>query len=359
MQTKTDAAPGGPVMEAPTPHERPLNGRVAPSRLRPGRHGLPSDQVVDIQRQRILRAMAEVTSERGFAAATVESVIARAKVSRRTFYQLFADRHDCFLAVFDETVKRVAVGVCAAYRAPGPWVERVRDGLLELLLFLDREPLLAKICVVGSMAGDTAMLAHRGKVIRALTQVADEGRCLVRRREPPSPLTAEGIVGGVFSIVHARLHEGECGPLRDLLGPLMAVIVLPYLGPAAAYRELARPAPEIVSDPVRSPDPNGHMSDLLGELGTRMTYRTVRVLEVIGDQPGLSNREAARAAGVTDQGQISRLLARLRSAGLVANHRPGNRRGLSNAWRLTLKGEEIQRAIGVAAPDHADRRATR
>jgi AcrR family transcriptional regulator len=359
MQTKKHVAPVGPVMEPATPHERPVNGRVAPSRLRPGRHGLPPDHVVDIQRQRVLRAMAEVISEQGFAAATVESVIGRAKVSRRTFYQLFADRHACFLAVFEETVKRAAVGVAAAYRAPGPWVKRVRAGLLELLVFLDREPQLAKICVVRSMAGDAAMLAHRAKVIRVLTQVADEGRFLVRRRPPPSPLTAEGIVGAVFSIIHARLHEGECGPLRDLLGPLMGVIVLPYLGPAAACRELARPAPEIVVDPARSPDPDGRVGDLLDHLGTRMTYRTVRVLDAIAEQPGLSNREAAYAAGVKDQGQISRLLARLCSAGLVANHQPCNRRGLSNAWGLTLKGEEIQRAVGVGAPDHADGRATR
>src|SRR6185312_8134249 len=92
--------------------------------------------------------------------------------------------------------------------------------------------------------------------------VVDEGRALTgrgkaRAGEELPPLTAEGIVGGVLSILHTRLlaspssltkpfgkRKEDQESLQDLAGPLMSMIVSPYLGPAAARRELARPAPK-------------------------------------------------------------------------------------------------------------------
>jgi DNA-binding MarR family transcriptional regulator len=81
----------------------------------------------------------------------------------------------------------------------------------------------------------------------------------------------------------------------------------------------------------------------------RLTYRTVRVLLAIGDLvahgSGPSNRRVAEVAGVADQGQISKLLARLEHLGLIANTGAGPARGEPNVWRLTQKGQEIERTI--------------
>jgi DNA-binding MarR family transcriptional regulator len=116
------------------------------------------------------------------------------------------------------------------------------------------------------------------------------------------------------------------------------MIVLPYLGPAAARKELARPAPKPprVSRAERNP---------LGELDMRLTYRTVRVLMAIAAQPGSSNRVVADTAEVTDQGQMSKLLARLHDIGLIENTGGGPAKGEPNAWTLTDKGWQIQEAI--------------
>jgi chromosome segregation and condensation protein ScpB len=76
----------------------------------------------------------------------------------------------------------------------------------------------------------------------------------------------------------------------------------------------------------------------------RVTYRTMRVLTVIATQPGLCNSEVGERAGVKDQGQISKLLARLARLGLVENTRRGQAKGLPNAWRLTPRGEQLERA---------------
>jgi DNA-binding MarR family transcriptional regulator len=125
----------------------------------------------------------------------------------------------------------------------------------------------------------------------------------------------------------------------ELLGPLMNMIVLPYQGVAAANRELARPAPKGRTRPRRP------TRDPLKDLDMRLTYRTVRVLIAIATDPGASNRQVGEAAGIADQGQISKLLARLTSLGLIENTGAGRSRGEANAWQLTLKGQDVERTI--------------
>jgi DNA-binding MarR family transcriptional regulator len=78
----------------------------------------------------------------------------------------------------------------------------------------------------------------------------------------------------------------------------------------------------------------------------RITYRTLRVLSAIASQPGASNRQAGESAGITDQGQISKLLHRLEKLGLLLNAGADQAKGMPNAWMLTEKGAEIERAIG-------------
>jgi DNA-binding MarR family transcriptional regulator len=87
----------------------------------------------------------------------------------------------------------------------------------------------------------------------------------------------------------------------------------------------------------------------LRELDVRLTYRTGRVLTAVaelgGRGSGPSNREIADAAGISDEGQISKLLKRLEGLGLIENHGPGHPSGMPNAWQLTAKGTELQRTM--------------
>src|SRR4029077_4855155 len=130
-------------------------------------------------------------------------------------------------------------------------------------------------------------------------------------------------------------------PLTGLLGELMSAIVLPYLGASSAQKELRRAAPPLkkIKKSLRG--------DPLEGLDMRITYRTVRVLIVIGSGPGASNREIAAEAGISDQGQVSKLLTRLESLGLVRNDGVGHAKGAPNAWVLTPRGLDVERAIRV------------
>jgi hypothetical protein len=77
----------------------------------------------------------------------------------------------------------------------------------------------------------------------------------------------------------------------------------------------------------------------------RPTYRTVTVLAASAARPGASNREVGLAAGVEDQGQISKLLARLGRLGLIENTGEGHLHGAPNAWWLTDRGHEVEASI--------------
>ncbi len=316
-------------------------------RLRDGRDGasFARDQVDGIQRARVLVALCEVVAERGAGGTTVAHIVARAGVSRRTFYELFADREECFLAAFDQAVERVAARVVSAFAGEGRWRERVRKALVAGLGFLDEEPELGALCVVHALGAGPRALERRAEVVRVLVDAVDEGGREAPRGRAPARLTAEGVVGAILAVLHTRLSEGRRESLRSLVGPLMGMIVLPYLGSAAAERERRRPAPK---GAVAKRRPAGE--DPLKGLDMRLTYRTVRVLLAISATPGASNREVGEAGGIADQGQTSKLLQRLEHLGLIHNAgRGGAGKGEPNAWRLTERGKQLERTIQTRA----------
>jgi AcrR family transcriptional regulator len=315
-------------------------------RLRPGPNGLPRGQVSEIQRSRMLSAAAKAVEEVGYARLTVAQVIARARVSRKTFYDLFEDREDCFLAVFDQAVDQLSALVGEAYERESSWREGVRAGLLAMLRFMDEEPGLARICVVEALGAGPRVLKRRTQVLVQLKIVIDQGRTsagarVARATEESPDVTAEGVIGAVFAVLHTRLLARNREPFTALLGPLMSMIVLPYLGARAASNELTRKPPPL---PKRRRPPRRSVRDPLEGLDMRLTYRTVRVLTFIGEHPGASNREIAEGAGITDQGQISKLLTRLERLQLVHNVGEGQIMGSSNEWYLTDRGVQVERA---------------
>jgi hypothetical protein len=185
----------------------------------------------------------------------------------------------------------------------------------------------------------------RERIVGELVALVDEGRELTRAGPQLPALTAEGVVGGVLSVLHVRLARSDRGPALELFGPLMGMIALPYLGASAARRESSRPVPSV-------PAPS-HARNPLGELGMRLTYRTVCVLAAVAANPGASNRTIAQVAEVPDQGQMSKLLSRLHSAGLIANAGGGTSRGEPNAWALTERGWRVQEALAAQHRPHS------
>jgi AcrR family transcriptional regulator len=311
----------------------------AGARKRPGSTGPAHAQVSSIQRQRLLVAMAEVTAERGAQNVTVAHVVARSGVSRRTFYELFEDREDCLLAAIDQAIDHATAAVLPAYEGQAAWRERIRAALIAMLAFFDEEPALAKLAVIETLGAGPKAQARRTRIVRAMIAAVDEGRAESRPGKEPPALAAEGVVGAILAVVHARLLEENPQPLTGLTTQLMSTVLLPYLGQNAAQRELHRQLPPPKKNSRRT------RRDPLEGLDMRLTYRTVRVLIAIAGHAGGSNRRIGEAAGIHDQGQISKLLTRLQNLGLIDNAGEGQAKGAPNAWRLTAKGQEVEQAI--------------
>ena len=307
--------------------------------------------MTEVQRSRILAATVTIVQDIGYARLTVTQIIKRARVSRKTFYDVFADREDCFCTVLHNAVDHASARVRDAYARELSWRDAIRSSLAELLTLMDQEPNLSRLCVVDALGAGKRVLEYRDGVIEQLTGAVERGRVGRSNARIPCDLTADTIVGGVVAVLHSRLVKKDGGQLIDLVGPIMSIIVLPYLGPEIAESELRAPK-SVPRRPSRSRAPGLRDGDPLAGLELRLTHRTVSVLMMIATNPGASNRAIAQGSGIVDQGQISKLLTRLTRLGLVENRGAGHSKGLANAWRLTPRGAAVERSthvrVGVA-----------
>lgn len=357
--------------------------RGAPARgtvgVRPGAQEFERERMSEIQRSRLLSAVGQLCCERGAASVTVAQIVGHAGVSRRTFYELYRDGQECLLAAFEDALGRARECVMAVWSADGGWRERTRAGLTVLLGLFDEDPVLARLLVVESLGAGHRVLADRARVldgmIDALTadapgaargpgrspaggpggsRVHDDASKQAVQAAQAVRLGMEGAVGGVLGVLHARLSQRPDGRLIELTSPLMSMLVLPHDGPAAARREAQRPAPVPPAGLHSGPRSVVFRSDPIKDAGMRLTYRTMRVLCAIGEQPGSSNRRIGALAEIGDQGQVSKLLARLQRTGLIANSARGASRGEANAWTLTPTGRQVTNRINSQTTQHTD-----
>ena len=207
-----------------------------------------------MQRARLLNAAVVSIDELGYTGATVAHIAARARVSRKTFYDLFAGREDCLLAILQDTADRIAADLASSDSGGLPWRERVRAGLWEILSVFDREPAIARVCVVQSARGSQRVLEYREEILARLASVIDEGRHeSARAVRTPAVDSGGSCRGGRGDRLQAPAQRRErSSRLTDLLGELMSMIVLPYLGPAMARKERDRPSPTVLRAPRRA-----------------------------------------------------------------------------------------------------------
>jgi AcrR family transcriptional regulator len=184
-----------------------------------GRHGLSRAFIASNQRERLLDAIANVVADKGYASTRVADITEYAGVSRKTFYELFTDKEDCFLAAYDAItallMERMAQGLAAV--ADGSWEVKVHALLGEFLAFLASEPAFARMCIVEVLGSGPAGLARRDAAIEAFFPVVDQ----LPRSQPGSekwlsPMTPVFVTGGILEVVYAAIRRGEIASLPDL-----------------------------------------------------------------------------------------------------------------------------------------------
>jgi AcrR family transcriptional regulator len=207
-----------------------------------GRHGLPREAVTRSQRRRIIDSMIAAAAERGFAETRVVDVVERAGVSRATFYDLFEDLQDCFLAAYDHVASRLLETATTAFeRSPdATWPERIRAAVAAELELLVSWPEAARFALVEVLGAGQDALARRHSVLRRFAELVDVGR----GQSPLNPpgLTSVAVVGGVQEVLAGEVIHGATASLPARLPDLVYWITQPFVGSeaAAAERDRAR-----------------------------------------------------------------------------------------------------------------------
>jgi AcrR family transcriptional regulator len=214
-----------------------------------GRHGLPRETVTESQRARIINAMVSAVAQRGFGETRVVDVVDRAGVSRATFYDLFDDLEDCFLAAYDHVSGRLLETTAAAFDEDpsAAWPERVRAGAVALLELLASWPEGARLAIVEVLAAGPNALVRRDAVLRRLAEFVDVGRGQSPIELPA--ITSVAIIGGIQELLYSEVIHGATAQLPARQPDIVYWITQPFLGyeAAAAERERARQS-------LRSPD---------------------------------------------------------------------------------------------------------
>jgi hypothetical protein len=293
----------------------------------------------------------------------------RAGVCRRDFDEVFSTVEECYRAAFEKGLDRLSGTVAKAAARERGWLERVRSGLVALLGFFDDEPswgclLMVETPLDGALTFECRQRLHEllAGVLERDRGIGDDGGGGQAMSSPAllATLTGELVVGGVLSVIRTSMLANESAKLVELAPSLMAFIVAPYLGEVAAQAQLeGRPsgggaAPATELGLVRA----GTISRA-GELPIRATHRTTLVLRAIARAPYSNNREVAQAAGLADEGQASKLLARLERQGVIENVGIGAARGEPNAWLLTPEGQRVLELLTQSSADRAPRRTTK
>lgn len=206
------------------PAEGPFSlGTPLPSRLPPGRHGIPANLVLEHQRRRLIAALAEALAEHGYAGMTTTQVSERANVSTSTFYKHFGNVWDCALAAYVAGADRLCGEIEVACAARDPRSAPLEVGIGAALAFLSSEPALAQLLCAQAPREAIAVTAARRLLVSRLA-------AMLRRDRGPGDAPAqppgldERLVDATLSFVGARVCAGGAARLVDF-GPELAAIL--------------------------------------------------------------------------------------------------------------------------------------
>jgi AcrR family transcriptional regulator len=215
-----------PAREGGNPGGRTGDSRRLPQQLPSGRHGLLRSFVAANQRERILSAVAAAAAELGYAEMSVEAVVARAAVSRRTFYEHFKNKEDAFLAAYDTVVRQQARQIRRAYLQETGAQERLRAGIRAYLQCMAGEPEVARMCIVEVLAAGPRALARRSAAMAMFAEIIEDNIHELIPGCRRAALTAETIVGGIHEVVFSRILTGRTDELPGLADDLLATILM-------------------------------------------------------------------------------------------------------------------------------------
>ena len=215
-----------------------VSGETQALRVLPrGRHAAPREVVAESQRERLLVAMADATAAKGYANMAVADVIERAGVSRRSFYEHFANKEECFLAAYDAGVEGMLDAIAEAeqeatggHGGPVGLLAGARAGTEVYLQVLADNPAFARTFLIEVLGAGAAALERRDAVHDRFAQWLGQAHAaIVASIDPsgatpvPPPYIYRAAVGAIHELVIHRLLEDGAAALPGLLDSILEV----------------------------------------------------------------------------------------------------------------------------------------
>jgi AcrR family transcriptional regulator len=192
-------------------------------------------QAPDFPRLRLLEGLAVAVAERGYASATIADIVKNARVSKRTFYECFADKETCFLALYEEAIEILTTGIDHALRQPAPtWQAQLDAGLDAYLATLEQNPALTRACLLEIRAAGPRALQLRlrghARFAALLRDFVDRTRLEHPSLRPLSMPMATALVGGIDELLLVNVEAGaksRLTELRETAAELMRAVLRP------------------------------------------------------------------------------------------------------------------------------------
>ena len=183
----------------------------------------------------------QAVAEKGYARVVVADVIERAGVSRKTFYEQFANKEECFLAAYDAGVDQLLAAIDGALAEAAPdWLAAARRAVEVYLATMAAGPAFARACLIEVLGAGPAALARRD-VVQA--RFADQLAAIHRRARADlpdipavGPHTFRAAVGAVNELVTAHVLEHGAATLPDLTEAILDVHLALLVGREMATR---------------------------------------------------------------------------------------------------------------------------
>ncbi|MDR7096116.1 TetR/AcrR family transcriptional regulator [Hydrogenophaga laconesensis] len=175
-------------------------------------------------RARLLQAMATVAAAQGLAATSIAAVVAEAGVSKRTFYEHFTDKDDCFLALYRAASGSALRTLRDSVQADRPWQDQVEHALDAYFAHLASGPQLIRMLFVEIHHLGEAGARVRREVMQHLADFMLD--TINAGEEVLTPTMAVAAVGGIQELVLQAIERGEAAQLGRLTPSASAVVRL-------------------------------------------------------------------------------------------------------------------------------------
>jgi AcrR family transcriptional regulator len=212
--------------------------RWAPRGLPRGEHNLPRGFVAHNQRERIFDAVANLTAAKGYAALSLEEIVAEAAISLQTFYEHFENKEEAFLATFEMGHAKATAAINRSLNLRLSWAQNIRLGLSALLEFLASEPSIARLACVDILIAYPHVTGRVNEANFSYIELLDIGPD-DSYPNMPAPVMREASVGGIFELLHEYILDGRTQRVTELIDYVMYIAITPFAGAEIAGRAVA------------------------------------------------------------------------------------------------------------------------